>query len=136
MSSARPASIDDYLAGVRPEHRAALEALRAQIHAAAPGATEAIGYGIPAIKLDGKTVVSFGDAAGWCSLYPMSAAVVEAFAGRLAGFSTSKGTIRFQPDRPIPPDIVAGIVSARIAENATLIAARAARKQAGKKSAS
>lgn len=120
------ASIDDYLAKLPADQRAALETLRRQIRALAPEAQEAISYGLPTFKLNGN-LVHFGAAAKHCAFYP--GAVIEAFAERLAGFETAKGTIRFQPDAPLPPDLVADIVQHRIVQNAAIAAERAARKR-------
>jgi uncharacterized protein YdhG (YjbR/CyaY superfamily) len=112
-------TIDAYLAGVGdPKKRAALETLRRTIRAAAPKAEECISYGLPAFRLHGKPLVAFGAAAGHCALYPMSAATIAAHAGDLKAFETSKGTIRFQPDAPLPAALVRKLVRARIAENA------------------
>jgi uncharacterized protein YdhG (YjbR/CyaY superfamily) len=122
---AAAASVDDYLAQLPSDQRAALETLRGQIRALAPEATEAISYGLPTFKLNGN-LVHFGAAAKHCAFYP--GAVVGAFADRLAGFETAKGTIRFQPGAPLPPELVADIVRHRIAENARIAAERAARK--------
>lgn len=108
------ASISDYLAKLPPDQRAALEVLRSQIRAAAPEAEETISYGLPTFKLNGN-LVHFGAAARHCAFYP--GAVIDQFADRLKGFETAKGTIRFQPDAPLPPDLVADIVRHRIAQN-------------------
>lgn len=120
------ASVDDFLAAVPEPQRAALKQLRAEIRALAPEAEEVISYGVPTYKLDGA-LVSFGAAKEHCALYVMSPAFMESIADRLAGFDTSKGTIRFQPDHPLPRDLVALIVQGRIAENRAIKAARKAR---------
>ncbi len=120
------ASIDDYLAKLPPDQRAALEALRGQIRALAPEAEEAISYGLPTFKLKGN-LVHFGAAAKHCAFYP--GAVIAEFAERLEGFETAKGTIRFQPDAPLPPDLIADIVQQRIVQNLEIAAERAARKK-------
>lgn len=119
------ASIDAYLANLPPDHRQALETLRGQIRALVPEAEEAISYGLPTFKLKGN-LVHFGAAAKHCAFYP--GAVIDQFADRLAGFETAKGTIRFQPDRPLPPDLIRDIVLHRIAQNEAIAAERAARK--------
>jgi len=119
-----PTTIDSYLATLSPEERAALEKTRKTIRAAAPGAEECISYQLPAFKLDGKLLVAFGAAAKHCSLYPGSATTVAIFARELAGYDTSKGTIRFPADRPPPAALVRKIVRARIAENAAAAAKR------------
>jgi len=122
---AAAASIDAYLAELPADQRAALEVLRSQIRAAAPEAVEAISYGLPTFKLDGN-LVHFGAAAKHCAFYP--GAVIDRFAARLAGFETSKGTIRFQPDAPLSPDLVRDIVEHCVARNAEIAAERARRK--------
>jgi uncharacterized protein YdhG (YjbR/CyaY superfamily) len=120
------ASIDAYLAKLPADQRTALELLRGQIRGVAPEATEAISYGLPTFKLDGN-LVHFGAAAKHCAFYP--GAVVEQFAEQLAGFETSKGTIRFQPDAPLPPALVREIVEHCLARNREIAAGRAVRKK-------
>ena len=110
-------TIDDYLAGVSEDQRAALQRLRRTIRAAAPKAEECISYQLPAFRLDGRMLVGFGASAKHCSFYPMSSATVEAHKEALAGYDTSKGTIRFQPNKPLPVALVRKLVKARIAEN-------------------
>lgn len=119
------ASIDAYLAALPPEQRAALEILRGQIRAAAPQAEETISYGLPTFKLQGN-LVHFGAAAKHCAFYP---GAVGVFAERLKGFDVSKGTIRFQPDAPLPPDLVRDIVDYRVAQNQAIAEERAAKKK-------
>ena len=111
-------TIDAYLAGVSADKRAALEKLRKTIKAAAPTAEECISYGMPAFRLDGKALVYYCAAANHCSFFPGSGTTVAAFKNELKGYETSKGTIRFQPDKPLPATLVRKIVKARIAENA------------------
>ena len=110
-------TIDDYLAPLSNEQRAALEKLRKAIRAAAPQAEECISYGVPAFRLNGM-LVSFGAAANHCSLYVMSPATMAAFREELKKYDTSKGTIRFSPDKPLPATLVKKLVKARLAENA------------------
>lgn len=112
----RPTTIDEYLAAVSAEQRAALERLRKTIQAAAPRAQECISYGLAAFRLDGRPLVAFGATARHCAFYPMSAATVAAHEDDLEGYDTSKGTIRFQADRPLPAALVRKLVKARIAE--------------------
>lgn len=112
----KPTTIDEYLERVRDEQRAALEKLRRTIHAAAPKAEECISYGLPAFRLDGP-LVAFGATPKHCAFYPMSGSILEGFERELEGYETSKGTIRFQPKKPIPAALVRKIVKARIAEN-------------------
>jgi uncharacterized protein YdhG (YjbR/CyaY superfamily) len=113
MSAPKATTVDEYLGTLPVDKRAALQWLRRQIKAAAPGAEECISYGIPAFRLDGKLLVHFGAAARHCAFYP--GAVIESLKGELAGYDTSKGTIRFQPDKPPPADLVKKLVRAQIA---------------------
>lgn len=114
----RGATHDDYLARLPDDKRAALEKLRRSIRAAAPRAAECISYQLPAFRLDGKVLVLFGATAKHCSFFPGSGTAVEAHKEDLRGYSTSKGTIRFDADNPLPATLVRKIVKYRIAENA------------------
>ena len=112
---AKPANVDEYLAPLSADKRAALERLRRAIKSAAPNAEECIAYNVPTYRLDGKMLLSFGAAANHCSLYA-GAHPIKELAADLVGFETSKGTIRFQPDRPLSDALVRKIVKTRIAE--------------------
>jgi uncharacterized protein YdhG (YjbR/CyaY superfamily) len=124
MSKVTAATIDEYLAPLPADKRAALQWLRRQIKAAAPDAKECISYGIPAFRLDGKLLVHFGAAAKHCAFYP--GGIVEHFAGELAGYDTSKGTIRFPPEAPLPAALIRAIVRAQISRRAGAKGRRAA----------
>jgi uncharacterized protein YdhG (YjbR/CyaY superfamily) len=113
----KPKTIDEYLAGVDADHRDALQKLRQTIHAAAPTAEECISYGIPAFRLNGRSLVFFGAWANHCAFYPGSSATLKKFRNELRDFQTSKGTLRFSPDKPMPVALVKKLVKARIAEN-------------------
>ena len=113
-SGAKPRTIDEYLAALSNDKRAALERLRRIVRAAAPGAEECISYGLPTFRLDGKGIACFGAAANHCAIY----GAVGAHKDELEAFDTSKGTIRFQPDVPLPATLVRKLVKARIAKNA------------------
>jgi uncharacterized protein YdhG (YjbR/CyaY superfamily) len=104
------ASVDAYLAALPDDQRAALQHLREVILDAAPGAAESISYGIPTFKVQGKQICHLGAAAKHCAFYP--GAIVDRFAAELAPWSTSKGTVRFQPDRPLPDDLIRRMVAA------------------------
>jgi uncharacterized protein YdhG (YjbR/CyaY superfamily) len=114
---AKPKNIDDYLASLPDKQQAALEKLRKTIRAAAPKAEECISYGLAAFRQDGM-LVGFGASAKHLAFYPMNSTTVKAFKDELKGFATSKGTIRFHPDKPLPASLVRKLVKARIAENA------------------
>jgi uncharacterized protein YdhG (YjbR/CyaY superfamily) len=112
-----PAAVDAYLNRVPPKFRAALQQLRTTIKAAAPGAEEVISYRMPAFRQNGILVyyAAFPD---HCSLFVGSPQVRRRFSSELRPFQGGKGTIRFTPDRPLPPGLVSRIVKARVAENA------------------
>ena len=113
----KPKTIDEYLVGMSEDKRAAFEHLRKTIRAAVPKAEECISYGLAAFRLKGRPLVAFGATAKHCAFYLMSGSTVEAHEEVLAGYDTSKGTIRFQPDNPLPSALVRKLGKARIAEN-------------------
>ena len=115
--SAKPETIDDYLAPLSSDKRAALQRLRKSIRSAAPDAEECIAYGIPAFRVQGRMLLAFGAAAKHCAFYP-GALPVRMLETELADYSTSKGTIRFAADAPLPPALVRKLVKARVAEHA------------------
>jgi uncharacterized protein YdhG (YjbR/CyaY superfamily) len=113
---AKPKTIDEYLASVNADHRDALEKLRQTIHAAAPKAEECISYGIPAFRLNGRSLVFFGAWANHCSFYPGNSVTLKKFRRSLTGFQIRKGTIRFSPDNPLPRALVKKLVKVRMAD--------------------
>jgi len=121
MSKAK--TIDQFLAGVGDDKRAALEKLRKAIRATAPKAEECISYGVPAFKLDGKLLVAFGAAAKHCAFYP-GALPIETHQAELKAYSTSKGTIRFASDKPLPVALVRKLVRTRMAQHLAISAKR------------
>jgi uncharacterized protein YdhG (YjbR/CyaY superfamily) len=113
----KPRTIDEYLAGVTPDQRVALEKLRKTIRAAAPGIEECISYGIPAFRLNGRSLVFFGAWANHCSFYPGSSKTLKKFRRDLTGFQVTKGTVRFSPGNMLPVALIRSLVKARIAED-------------------
>lgn len=105
-----------YLAALKPEQRAALEKLRQAIHAAHPGLEECISYGVPAFRHEGKFFMAMGATKRHCAFYP--GATVQRHQDWVEGYDTSKGTIRFQPEKPLPASLVKKLVKARLAEKA------------------
>jgi len=115
--------VDEYLAGVPEDARATLVKLRQTIKAAAPMASEGISYQMPMYKHHGM-VVGFAAFKDHCSIFPGSA-VMDAYKEQLKHYDTSKGTIRFAANKPLPATLVKKLVRARIKENE----ARANRKK-------
>jgi uncharacterized protein YdhG (YjbR/CyaY superfamily) len=122
---AGPKTVDEYLNAIPERERSVLEHLRATIRAAAPDATEAISYQMPAFKQGGRFLVSYAAFSDHCSLFPASYAVMEALSDQLQPFVSGKGTLRFTVDEPIPSELVTRIVELRLHE----VAAAAARKR-------
>lgn len=108
-----PKDIDEYFAGVPEPARGTLSEMREAIRSALPPeATETISYRIPAFKHKG-IVVWFAAFSDHCSLFP-TASVIEALRAELKGFSTSKGTIHFSVDKPLPTALIKRLVKARL----------------------
>jgi uncharacterized protein YdhG (YjbR/CyaY superfamily) len=112
----KPTSVEDYLAGLPDEQRVALEKLRKAIRAALPEGTEGIGWQMPAFRAYDRWLVGYAAFRDHCSFFPMSTRVLDTFAAELEPYSTSKGTIRFTPDHPLPAALVKKMVRARLAE--------------------
>lgn len=113
MKTRKPETIDEYFADLSDDKRAALIKLRKDIKTAAPKVEECISYQLPAFRLDGKFLVAFGASKRQCSFYPGSSAI-ENYKSELKGYDTSKGTIRFEADEPLPAGLVRKLVRARI----------------------
>jgi uncharacterized protein YdhG (YjbR/CyaY superfamily) len=113
----KPKSIDDYLALLSNEKRAALEKIREAIRAAAPMAEECISYQIPSFRLGGRLLVSFGAAKNHCAFYP-GARPIRVHKDELKAYDIGKGTIRFSYENPLPARLVRKLVKTRIAEDA------------------
>ena len=112
-----PTTIDEYLATLPDDRRAAMQQIRQAIRAGAPDATEVITYKMPGFKTHGRFLVSFDAFKRHYSLFPASGPVVEQLGDRVAPYLAGQGTIRFPADRPIPTDLISDIVRIRVDEN-------------------
>ena len=108
-------SVDEYIAQFPREIQEKLQELREAIRESAPEAEETISYRIPAFRQDG-ILVYFAAFRDHLSFFPTSSGV-SAFQEELSGYVTSKGTVRFPLDKPVPLDLVRRIVTFRVREN-------------------
>jgi uncharacterized protein YdhG (YjbR/CyaY superfamily) len=123
-----PATVDEYMAALPDERRAAMALLRTTIKAAVPEATETISYKMPAFRSHGgQFLVSYDAYKAHYSLFPASEAVIDACGDALKPHLFGSGTIRFPADKPIPVALVTKILEVRWAENAA-----AERRQQGR----
>jgi len=113
---AKPKSIDEYLAKVSGEQRAALDQLRKLLRTLLPKAEECISYGLPAFRLDGDVVAGFAATAKGCSYYPFSGSTLATLAGELDGYVTTAGALHFAPKKPLPRALVRKLLRTRMAE--------------------
>lgn len=105
--------IEAYLSSLPASTQQALRRLRGQIQRAAPKAQEGFGYGFPGFYLEGP-LFYYGAGKNHCALYGSRPA---GFEEALDGFVTSKGAVRFAPDKPLPATLVRRLVKAKIAAN-------------------
>lgn len=112
-------SIDEYILSAPKEVQKKLESIRQIVKEAAPEANEKISYGMPAFNLNGKRLLYFGAFKNHVSLFPASSAANAAFKKDLADYETSKGTVRFPLDKPLPLTLIHQIVEYRVKENQT-----------------
>jgi uncharacterized protein YdhG (YjbR/CyaY superfamily) len=90
--------------------------MRAAIRSAVPpSATETISYRMPAFRTNKGILVWFAAFSNHCSLFP-TGAVIEALAKELEGYTTSKGTIHFPTDKPLPTALIKKVVRTRVAQ--------------------
>lgn len=109
-------AVDAYYAALPADQRALLERMRAQVVGLVPDAVEAISYGMPTFKLNGRAVVWL---AGWkahCAIYPLTDAFLEAHAEELKGYRLTKGSVHFSPEMPLPVALVERLVRERVAD--------------------
>jgi uncharacterized protein YdhG (YjbR/CyaY superfamily) len=109
--------VRSYLAALPPDTRRHMRQLRQAIRAAAPGAVDSFGYGMPAVSVNGKNVIWYAAWKRHSSLYPLTQATARALATGLKGYEISgKGTVRFPLDAPPPTALITSLVKARLAE--------------------
>src|SRR5579885_3614151 len=115
MSKAK--TVDEYLAGVPEPACSSLKHLRKVIQSVVPKeTTEVISYGMPMFKYNGM-LVGYAAFKKHCSLFPTGSGVIEKYAKELKGYRTSRGTIQFAPDKPLPDALIKKIAKTRVKEN-------------------
>lgn len=109
-------TIDDYLDQLDPADRAVVGHVYDVVRAALPGVEQGTSYGMPALLYRGKALISVMRTKKHIGVYPYSGRVPAVVAETVEELDYDKGTIRFQPDRPLPDDTIRAIVAARVAE--------------------
>ena len=108
--------IDDYLRGVEEPQRSTLQALRRTILDVIPDAEEGISYGMPAFRMQGKTVAGFAAFKDHLSYLPHSGTVLGQLADDLAGYTMTKGSLHFPVNQPLPKAVVKRLIAVRLSE--------------------
>jgi uncharacterized protein YdhG (YjbR/CyaY superfamily) len=130
-SMTKPNNIDEYIGTFPLETQSLLEQLRSIIQRSIPEAEEYISYGMPSFKFHGM-LVYFAGYINHIGFYP-GASGVETFKNELKEYKTSKGTIQFRLDKPLPIDLITRIVEFRVMENLEKKLAKAKKKNKKKK---
>ncbi len=104
-------NVDEYISVFPEQTKIILEKVRNTIVKVLPDAEERISYGIPTYTFPAGNVVHFGGYPKHIGFYPGSGAIID-FAEQLKEYETSKGTIRFPLDKPIPYDLIEKITKA------------------------
>jgi uncharacterized protein YdhG (YjbR/CyaY superfamily) len=112
----KPSTIDDYLKGIPEDRRHALEDLRAKIRSVVPIAEECISYRMPAFRLGGAVVAGFLATAKGCSYFPFSGSTLKTLARDISRYDSTKSSLHFSADKPLPITLVRKLLRARIAE--------------------
>jgi uncharacterized protein YdhG (YjbR/CyaY superfamily) len=119
-----PESIEAYLGNLSPDRRATLEEIRAIVREVAPEAEEAFAYQMPGFRLDGRVLVSYAAFAHHNSLFPASGHVLETVGEPVRPYVAGKGTMRLPLDQPLPRELIAAVIRARVSEIRTRSGAR------------
>ena len=113
------AEIDRYLVALEEPKRTTLEQLRETIVSIIPDAEQCISYGMPAFKLQGRTIAGFAAFKRHLSYLPHSGSVIPALVAETKGFSGTRGSLHFPVDTPLPRALVKKLLDTRIAEAAS-----------------
>ena len=108
--------VDAYLREVEEPKRSTLETLRRTILEIVPQAEQVISYGVPAFRVDGKTVAGFAAFKDHLSYLPFSGSVLRQLADELDGYTMTKSSLHFAVDRPLPKPLVKKLLAIRLAD--------------------
>ena len=133
--SPKPTTIDEYLARVPADRRAALEKLRKVIRSIVPGAEECISYAIPAFRYDGRVIAGFAATAKGCSYFPFSGTTLGTLATEIDRYDQTKSALHFDPQKPLPASLVRRLLRARMSEPGKTARATRARRKSPRKAA-
>lgn len=111
----KPETIDEYIASFSEDIQVRLKAVRETIQKAAPQATEAISYGLPTFKLNGKNLVHFGGFKHHIGFYPTPSGITG-FEKELEPYKRSKGSVIFPHEIKLPLPLIRKIVKSRMKE--------------------
>jgi uncharacterized protein YdhG (YjbR/CyaY superfamily) len=112
----KPATVEEYLASIPPEAKPTLEDLRRIVVDTVPGAQEAISYGIPTVKSQGKAIVSISASKKHAALHLMSPNLADSLGEQIAEYRTSAATVGFPFGGPLPENLIRQIVRLRMEE--------------------
>src|SRR5436189_6188884 len=115
LASVSVEEVDEYLRGIEEPRRGTLEALRCTILEIVPDAEQVISYRVPALRVRGQTFAGFAAFRNHLSYLPFSGSVLGQLADELGGYTTTKSSLHFPIDRPLPKALVRKLISARIA---------------------
>jgi uncharacterized protein YdhG (YjbR/CyaY superfamily) len=116
MAAVSAEEIDDYLRSVEEPKRSTLRVLRRTILDVIPDAEQGMSYGMPAFRMQGKTVAGFAAFKDHLSYLPHSGAVLGQLGDELSGYTMTTGSLHFPVDRPLPKAVVTRLIAVRLSE--------------------
>jgi len=108
--------VEQYLSAVPEPQQSTLRALRAMVTELLPLGEDAMSYGVPAVKVNGKAIAGYASAKNHCSYFPHSGQIIDDLSADLAQYDCSKGTLRFSIDKPLPKALVKKLIRARLSQ--------------------
>lgn len=108
--------VDDYLHGLEEPKRNTLQSLRRTILEIVPDAEQVISYRVPAFRVAGKTIAGFAAFKNHLSYLPFSGSVIGQLPDELRDYATTKSSVHFPIDQPLPKALVKKLIDVRLAE--------------------